>query len=113
MCSQKLRQFVKVVIKRGNWPNSLSIRNDVPLRYATVLMSLAERVISNSKGLYEILRDILTSTYQICRIEEKINRTPTFNKFICNWTPEVRDIVKILWKRGEISPLFHNIFHLL
>ena len=28
-------------------------------------------VISNSKGLYEILRDIRTSTYQICNIEEK------------------------------------------
>ena len=28
-------------------------------------------VISNSKGFSEILRDILTSTYQICRIEEK------------------------------------------
>ena len=44
----------------------------------------------------------------------KINRTTTFNKFICNWTLEVRDIVKILWKRGAIiSPHFHNIFHLL
>ena len=29
-------------------------------------------VISNSKGLSEILRDIRTSTYQICRIEENI-----------------------------------------
>ena len=39
-------------------------------------------VISNSKGLSEILRDIRTSTYQICRIEEKIIRTTTFNKYI-------------------------------
>ena len=72
-------------------------------------------VISNSKGLSEVLRDIRTSTYQICRIEEKIIRTTTFNKYICNWTLEVRDILKILWKRGEIgaiSPLFHNIFYL-
>ena len=41
-----------------------------------------------------------------------MNRTATFNKWICNLTPEVRDILKILWKRGEIgaiSPLFHNI----
>ena len=53
-------------------------------------------VISNSKGLSEILRDILTSTYQICRIKEKMNRTATFNKCICNLTPEVRDILKIL-----------------
>ena len=66
-------------------------------------------MISNSKGLSEILRDIRTSTYQNCRIEEKINRTTTFNKCICNWTLEIRDILKILWKRGEIAPLFHNI----
>ena len=31
-------------------------------------------VISNSKGLFEILRDIRTSTYQICRVQEKIIR---------------------------------------
>ena len=38
-------------------------------------------VFSKSKGLSEILRDIRTSTYQICRTGEKI-RTTTFNKFI-------------------------------
>ena len=62
-------------------------------------------VILNSMGPFEILRDIRTSTYQICRIEDKIIRTTTFNKYICNWTLEVRDILKILWKRGEIAPL--------
>ena len=72
-------------------------------------------VISNSKGLSEILRDIRTSTYQICRIEEKLARLTTFNKYMCNLTPEVRDILKILWKRGEIAPkeqflLFSTIF---
>ena len=61
-------------------------------------------VISNSKGLSEILRDIRTSTYQICRIEEKLIRLTTFNKYMCNWTLEVRDVLKILWKRGEIAP---------
>ena len=61
-------------------------------------------VISNSKGLSEILRGIRTSTYQICRIEEKIIRLTTFNKYICNWTHEVRNILKILWKGGEIAP---------
>ena len=30
-------------------------------------------VISNSKGLSEILRDIHSSTYQVCRIEKKNN----------------------------------------
>ena len=61
-------------------------------------------VVSNSKGQSEILRDIRTSTYQICRIEEKLIRLTTFNKYMCNLTPEVRDILKILWKRGEIAP---------
>ena len=73
-------------------------------------------IISNTKALSEIFRDIRTSTYQICRIEEKIIQTTTFNKYMGNWILEVRDISKILWKRGEIaplgaiSPLFHNIF---
>ena len=72
-------------------------------------------VISNSKGLSEILRDIRSSTYQVCRIEEKIIWLTTFNKLIGNWTFEVRDILKILWKRGEIAPqeqflLFSTIF---
>ena len=60
-------------------------------------------VISNSRGLIEILRDIHSSTYQICRIKEKLVRTTTFNKYIYNWTLEVKDILKILWKR-EIAP---------
>ena len=68
-------------------------------------------IISNSKRLSEILRDIRTSTYQICRIEEKIIRTTTFNKYICIWTHEVRGIFKILWKRGEIP--FQKIFYML
>ena len=54
----------------------------------------------------EILRDIRTCTYRICRTEEKINRLTTFNKYMCNWTLEVRDILKILWKRGEIAQYF-------
>ena len=37
-----------------------------------------------------------------------MNQTATYNRCICNLTPEVRDILKILWKRGEIA-LFHNI----
>ena len=60
--------------------------------------------ISNSNGLSLILRDIRTSTYQICRIEETLIRFTSFNKYMCNWILEVRDILKILWKRGEIAP---------
>ena len=36
-------------------------------------------VISKSKRRSEILRDNRTSTYQICRNEEKVNRTTTFH----------------------------------
>ena len=37
---------------------------------------------------------------------EETNQTTTFNKWVCNLTPEVRDtcILKILWKTGEITP---------
>ena len=54
-----------------------------------------------TKELPEILGDICTSTHQICWTEEKIT---TFNKWICNLTPEVRDILKTFWKREEIAP---------
>ena len=37
-------------------------------------------VISKSKGLSGILRDIRTSTYQICRNEENIYLTTTFHE---------------------------------
>ena len=43
-------------------------------------------VISNSKELSAIHRDIRNSTYQISRIEEK-NLTTKCPKFICNLTP--------------------------
>ena len=33
---------------------------------------------------------------------------------MCNWTPEVRDILKMLSKRGEIAPeKRRNIFYML
>ena len=59
-------------------------------------------IISKSKGLSEILRDIHISTYQIYRNEEKI--TTPLHEWICSLTPEIRDILKILWKRREIAP---------
>ena len=31
-------------------------------------------------------------------------RTTAFNKCIFYWTLEVRDMLKILWKKGEIAP---------
>ena len=71
-------------------------------------------VILKSKRPSEILRDIRTSTYQICIIEIKINWTATFHKRICYLTPEVRDISKsvenasneCLSVRAQIKTLF-------
>ena len=37
-------------------------------------------VISKSKGPSQTLRDIRTSTYQMCRIEENTDRTTKFHK---------------------------------
>ena len=34
---------------------------------------------------------------RFAEFRKKMNRTATFNKCMCNLTPEVRDIVKILW----------------
>ena len=50
---------------------------------------------------------------RFAELMKKLIRLTTFNKYLCNWTLEVRDILKILWKRGEISPFFHNIFYIL
>ena len=79
------------------WLKAIS---SLPFRMRSIL------VISKSKGLSKILWYISTLTYQICRIEEKINRITTFNKWICNLTPETRAIMKILWKRLLFSTIF-------
>ena len=46
--------------------------NFVCLNVSSIMDIQPTLVISNSKGLSEILRDIRSSTYQVCRIEEKI-----------------------------------------
>ena len=56
---------------------------------------------------------------RFAELRKKLIRLTTFNKYMCNWALEVRDILKILWKRARncsleaISPLFHNIFYML
>ena len=76
------------------------------------------RIVYSRLSLSRIPRDSLKyfeiSVVQHIRFAElrkKIIWLTTFNKLIGNWTFEVRDILKILWKRGgAISPLFYNIF---
>ena len=41
---------------------------------------VGSRYPTKSKGLFDIHRDIRISTYQNCKIEEKINRTTPFHK---------------------------------
>ena len=76
-------------------------------------------VISKSKGPSEILRDIRTSTYQMCKTEENTNRTTKFHKWTCNLTPLVRNIC---WKYcgngrncslGAILPLSTKFYYLM
>ena len=41
----------------------------------------------------------------------KISWLTTFNKYMCNWTLEVRDILKILWKRSNFSSFPQYFLH--
>ena len=73
------------------------------------------RVISKSKRPSEILRDIRTSTYQMCRTEENTNWTTKFLNWTCNLSPFVRNICWNIVENvrncswGAISLLIHNI----
>ena len=55
-------------------------------------------VISKSKGHSEILRDIRTSIYEICRNEGKNRSNNHISQMNITLIPEVRDILKLLWK---------------
>ena len=73
--------------------------------------SLYKSITYSRLTLYRIPRDSLkhfeisvSRNIRVAEVRKTINRTTTFNKRICNLTPEVRDILKILWKRGEIAP---------
>ena len=58
----------------------------------TLLHVQSTLVILKSKGPAATLRDIRTSTYQICRIEDNTNRTTKFHKSTCNLTSLVRNM---------------------
>ena len=77
----------------------------------TIIQIQSTLVISNSKGLSEILRDICTSRYQVWSIEEKWIEQPHFTNVYVIWFLEI----EIYWKycgreeKLSVSPLFHNI----
>ena len=58
-------------------------------------------VISKSNEPSETLRDIRTSTYQMCSIEENTNGTTKFHKLTCNLTPLVRNTCWKYCEKGE------------
>ena len=72
-------------------------------------------VISKPKGLSTTLRDIRTSTYQICSFEEKQFEQPNFtNDYVIRLLKLELYIENIVEKGrncspGAISPLFHKI----
>ena len=98
-----------------SWKDYIYVEHQELFNTAPSIQLQSTLVISNSNGLSEILRDIRTSTYQICRIEEKIIRTTTFDKYMCIWTVEVKRYIENIVKKrrncslGAISPLFHNV----
>ena len=77
--------------------------SDFKCKYSRLSLS---RIPRYSLEHFEIsvLRNI-----RVAEVRKTINRTTTFNKWICNLTPEVRGILKILWNRGELL-LFPIIF---
>ena len=76
-------------------------------------------IISKSKGLSEILWDIRTTTYQIHRIEEKIDWPHFTNEYVIwllklkiyweyfekDMTPEVKRYIENIVEKRKISPL--------
>ena len=76
--NQEVTSYVFLVTTADS-PPSVSCHFPVCFLHTELQSTL---VISKSKRLSDILRDIRTSTYQILKIEEKIIQTTTFNKFI-------------------------------
>ena len=62
--------------------------------YLRHLSTVWNNLFLNSKGLSEIPWDIRTSTYQICRTEEKLILLTIFNKYMCNGML----VLEIYWK---------------
>ena len=86
------------------WPRSYKI--------FFVLISAQQEIFSANRysrlSLSRIPRDSLKHFeisvprhIRVAEVRKIINRTTTFNKWICNLTTEVRNIYKIMWKREE------------
>ena len=89
------RSTVVKIVLIGNlrWPSS-----GLYLLYSRLSLSRTPR---DSFKYFEIS---VPRHIRFAELRKKLIRLTTFNKYMCNWTLEVRDILKILWKRGEIAP---------
>ena len=107
LVSESTYMFIFIKICSGRNLSSLSVRLEwVPshrtLRHCTKTNEVQSTlVISKSKGPSKTFRDIRTSTYQICSIEEKPIRTTKFHKWLWNLTPLVRNIYWKYCGKGE------------
>ena len=78
--------------RKEKYENNIEVREDSFAQGVPKTEILSTFVISNSKGLTEILRDIRTSTYQSLESEENNKLNNHIYKCMCNLTPEVRNI---------------------
>ena len=108
LCTQSLKVPDRSLIIWSDHRKQHCVRNGTN-KYSRLPLS---RIPRDSLKHFEIS---VPRHISVVEVRKKINWTTTFNKWICNLTPEVRDILKILWKRGEIAPqeqflLFSTIF---
>ena len=76
----------------------------------TYMLRGAEEIIYSRLSLSRIPRDSLKHFeisvprhIRVAKVRKTINWTTAINMWICNLTPEVRNIYKIMWKRGKIG----------
>ena len=113
---KKKRNANTIVYTAPQWTSLLpqTMRKVLNLYHSTV--DLLSQIPKDSLKHFEIS---IPQHIRVERVSKIINWTTTFNKWICNLTPEVRNIYKKnVEKRrncslGAISPLFHIILLLV
>ena len=86
------------------WDHLLWHRLKIYYKSSNNIVIQSTLVISKSEEISKILRDI-----RFAELRKKIIEQPHFTNEYVIWLLQVRDISKILWKRGETVPLFHNM----
>ena len=110
--SKPVLEIAAALNEFGNWWCKRECVEHVALKdwKLSILRIQSTLIISNSKGLSEILRYIRTSTYQICRIKERIIRTTIFELLNLDIYWKYCGKEEKLLLRSNFSSFFHNIF---